>query len=383
MVKMTAPTYNLPVEHVVSYLKLKGWKLAHDNKRWYVFEGYEDIEGNPFEIVLPKNTSAPDYSIYVQQTVNILSSLTDKTPETITNDMLFYDRDILMVRVVESVDTISIPIGLAAKQISELKQLIAYAACSEKNAKTHFSNSASGNEMVKHYHFGHTFVGSFGYRIESPVGDEKHFHQEPRQMDLFEEGESVILPLQRRVMERIARGLAATEKAVNLQDVQPLIDGYAEGFNANMCTAILKMLNEQKEPIEYSIKWSHKIEVSDDVRNINNIPIQQRHFEYLETASKRLKELKPESKTIEGLVIGLSSSGDPLSEDVAERSILIKWDPPKRGRPRNIRITLEKDDYIKAHQAHLDWNTVSVNGIMQRKGSKWQLSEPQEFKILR
>lgn len=224
MVKMTAPTYNLAVEHVVSYLKLGGWKLVHDNKRWYVFEGYEDIEGNPFEIVLPKNTRAPDYSIYVQQTVNILSSLTDKTPETITNDMLFYDRDILIVRVVE----------------------------------------------------------------------------------------------------RIARGLAATEKAVNLQDVQPLIDGYAEGFNANMCAAILKMLDEQKEPIEYSIKWSHKIEVSDDVRNINNIPIQQRHFEYLETASKKLKELEPESKTIEGLVIGLSSSGDPLSEDVAERSILVK-----------------------------------------------------------
>ena len=381
---MNDSVYNLPLGHITSYLESEGWELVSDNERWYVFEGCEDIEGDPFEIVLPKNINAPDYPMYVQHTIKILSSLMDKTPEKITNDILFYDWDILMVRMTENVDATSIPIHLAAKQIPALKQLIAYAASSEQDAKTYFDNSASGNKMLKHYRFGHTFASSFGYRIKSLVGDKKRFHQEPRQMDLFEEDESeVILPPSRRVMERIIRGLTATEEAVERRDAEPLIDGYAEGFNANMCDVILRISDSQKVPIEYSIKWSNKIIASDDVKNASNIHIRRRHFEYLETASEQLKILKPKFRTIHGLVIGLSSSGDPLSEDIIDRSVLVKWDPPGRGRSRKIRINLEKNDYIKAHQAHLAWDTISVNGVMQRKGSKWQLSEPREFKILR
>ena len=127
---MNASVYNLPLGHITSYLKSEGWELVSDNKRWYVFEGCEDIEGDPFEIVLPKNINAPDYPMYVQHTIKILSSLMDKTPEKITNDILFYDWDILMVRMTENVDATSIPIHLAAKQIPALKQLIAYAASS-------------------------------------------------------------------------------------------------------------------------------------------------------------------------------------------------------------------------------------------------------------
>ena len=379
---MNASVYNLPLGHITSYLESEGWELVSDNERWYVFEGCEDIEGDPFEIVLPKNIDAPDYPMYVQHTIKILSSLMDKTPEKITNDILFYDWDILMVRMTENVDATSIPIHLAAKQIPQFKQLIASAASSEQNARSYFRQPLSlAKKMIKHYRFGRPLAASFGYRIESPVGDKRHF-QKPRQMDLFEEDE-VILPLSRRVMERIIRGLIATEKAVEQQNVQPLIDGYAEGFNANMCDAILRISDSQREPIEYGIKWSNKIIASDNMKNASNIHIRRRHFEYLETASEQLKILKPKFRTIHGLVIGLSSSGDPLSEDIIDRTVLVKWDPPGRGRPRKIRINLAKDDYVKAHRAHLAWDTISVNGNLQRKGSQWQLSEPREFKILR
>lgn len=380
---MNASVYDLPLGHITSYLESEGWELVSDNERWYVFEGCEDIEGDPFEIVLPKNINAPDYRTYVQHTVNILSSLTDKAPQTIADNILLYDRDVLTVRLTENVDvTSSIPIHLASKQIPQFKQLIAFAASSEQNARPYFRQPLSlAKEMTKHYRFGRLLAASFGYRIESPVGNKKHF-QKPHQMDLFEEDE-VILPLSRRVMERIIRGLIATEKAVEQQNAQPLIDGYAEGFNANMCDAILRISDFQREPIEYGIKWSNKIIASDNMKNASNIHIRRRHFEYLETASEQLKILKPKFRTIHGLVIGLSSSGDPLSEDIIDRTVLVKWDPPGRGRPRKIRINLAKDDYVKAHRAHLAWDTISVNGIMQRKGSQWQLSEPREFRILR
>lgn len=370
---MSTSVYDLPVEHIISYLQSKGWKLVSENDRWHVLEGYKDIEGNPFEITLPKSISVPDYPIYVQQAVNMLSSLMDKAPETIADDIMLYDRDILMIRVLENVDITSIPIGLASKQISELKQLIAYAASSERDAQPHFINPlATASEMVEHYRFGHTFAGSFGYRIESPIRD-----QESVQMNMFEDD----LPLERRVMERIIRGLAATEKAAELQDVQPLIDGYIEGFNANMCAAILKMSGDYKEPIKYSIRWSNKINVSDDMRDINNISIQRQHFQYLKAASEQLKILEPESKTIKGRVISLSSQEDPQSERVAERSVIVQWDRGKE-RSRKVQISLERDDYMEALQAHSNWSTISVSGIIERKGPKWRLTEPKRFKVL-
>lgn len=376
---MNASVYNLPLGHITSYLKSEGWELVSDNERWYVFEGCEDIEGDPFEIVLPKNINAPDYRTYVQHTVNILASLTDKAPQTVADDILLYDRDVLMIRILENVDTTSsIPIHLAAKQIPEIKQLIAYAACSEKNAKTYFDNSASGNKMLKHYRFGHTIASSFGYRIESPVGKQERLHQ----IDMFKDEPEVILPLPRRVMERIIRGLAATEEAARLQNAQPLVDGYESGFNANMCDAIFNMSEQQKEPIEYSIKWSNKISVSEDLRNVNNIRIQRRHFEYLETASEKLKELQPKFRTIEGHVVGLSSRSDPQSEDEADRLVTIHW-YPRSGRSRKIQTILGKKDYLDALKAHENWYIVSVQGFVQPRGSKWQLSEPREFKILR
>ncbi len=45
--------YELPAEHISSYLQLSGWQLVNQNERCYVFEGFEDVDDNPFEIVLP------------------------------------------------------------------------------------------------------------------------------------------------------------------------------------------------------------------------------------------------------------------------------------------------------------------------------------------
>ena len=66
-------------------------------------------------------------------------------------------------------------------------------------------------------------------------------------------------------MERIYKGLAATDKAVNMGDMSILTEGYTTGLNANMCTAILNLAGDKSDPIEYSFKWSKKIKVSDEL----------------------------------------------------------------------------------------------------------------------
>ena len=378
---MNMAVYDLPREHILAYLEAEGWHLVNSNQRWDLFEGEEDMDGKPFEIALPKTSNSLEYARYLDQTIEILSGLTAKSPEETVRNILDYDRDVLLVRVL--LDNISLPFDLATEYVARLRQLIRFAASSESNAKPYFDQAlATASKMMKHYRFGHTFPGSFGYRIEAPVGEKKRFHSEPQQLGLPLTDENLILPLQRRVMERIARGLIATNKAAKKDDVQLLVDGYAEGFNANMCDAILGMAEKGNESIEYNIKWSRKIQMSADVKRAKHIQIRPEHVTYLKSASRQLKALTPELKEIEGRVIGLSSQGDPQSDDVFERSIIVSWERG-RSRSRKVRINLNKKDYLKAHQAHVDWNTVAVTGILQKKGGNWQLSDPQGFEILR
>ena len=96
---MNASVYELSTEHITSYLEHSGWQLVNQNERCYVFEGYRDVDDNPFVIVLPINESAPDYPVYVEHTVRILSALLDKSPDSVANELIFFDRDLLTIDV--------------------------------------------------------------------------------------------------------------------------------------------------------------------------------------------------------------------------------------------------------------------------------------------
>jgi hypothetical protein len=49
-------------EDLVSYLSLTGWKTVA-SEHWFVFQGASDIEGEPLEIVLPRNFALKGYSL--------------------------------------------------------------------------------------------------------------------------------------------------------------------------------------------------------------------------------------------------------------------------------------------------------------------------------
>ena len=87
MLKVDTSKYNFPVDRVVSYLQSEGWQLAHENDGWYVLEGYETIDGDPFRISLPKNIIEWDTRLYVYVAVDIVSTLTDRSHEEIMNEL--------------------------------------------------------------------------------------------------------------------------------------------------------------------------------------------------------------------------------------------------------------------------------------------------------
>lgn len=384
---MSATAYDIPIANITTFLDEEGWKLEKEgDDRWYVFSGEENSDNDSFEIVLPKTTRSPEYPLYVMHMIEILSSLANKSHELIIEDIQNICRDVLLVRVDGSADARSIPMHLVAKQIPNLKQLVAYAACSEKTQRTHYRDSSQGKTMAEHFQFGHTVAGSFGYRVESAVGEKVLFREDSeqlRQLEIFPDQEvEEIPPLERRVMERIVRGLAATAKSANVDDITPLVDGYFSGFNANMCYALLEISKGHEEPIEYTASWSKKFPVPLDVEEHSRIRIDRSHFVYLDDAREHLMTQQPEKITIEGMVTALSSEDDPRSDDVDNRAVIVRITSGK-FKARKLRIALGKRDYERADKAHMNWSTISVTGEMREIGSHWHLSDPSDLKVIR
>ncbi len=368
-------------ELVKEYLELTGWHLvAQAGGRWWTLHGPAALDGHPLEVILPRDSRARDVSVYLASAINLLTALTDEPPETVVRRIKYCDRDVLNMRIVETDEYDSIALELAAKEVVQLKRLVAFGASSEHEPKPHFNEPLSiGRRMVERYRFGHTFAGSFGLTIESPVIGG------PFQLPLFHDDSDrvEIMPLERRVMERIVRGLLATQSAVTQQDGQILVHQYSGGFNANMCDAIVQMSRDRTLPLEYTVLWSPKLEPEKGVKDAGTVHLGERAYQYLQDASEELRELQPEYVTVRGMVTDLSSKGAPLGPGEIPRSVAIRWtDRPDGARPVKVIVSLGRDDYIQSLDAHREWKTVSVTGVIQRVGALWRLSDPRDFRVV-
>jgi len=332
--------------------------------------------------------NVPDGNVYLANAVNILSVVAREPPEMTTRRIRFHNRDVLSVRNIETGEQGSIALKLASRQVSELKNLVAYSACSERDPRPHFDTLLRiGRKMVERYRFGHTFPGSFGFTIESPpIGKPTVYalpSSVPEQISLIPEEELPrVPPFGRRVMERIVRGLKATQQATREGDVSVLVKSYPSGFNSRMCAAIVRMARDKALPIEYTVLWSPRVVPGDDVADPGPIRLSETSYLYLEEAEQLLRKLEPRTVVVRGLVISLRSKDDPLEAGSA-RSVVINWINRERGeRPVGIVVPLEREDYVKASEAHLNWQTVEVTGVAEKVGNVWRLLEPRDFRVI-
>lgn len=353
------------------YLTSNNWLLKNENKQWLVFRG-----GHFVDIVLAKDSLAPDYHVYVDHMLKTLASATGKAHDKIAYDIYWFDRDAL------TIDGDAQSVAFADTQVPSIRRLIAHSANMERSLKPSFNQFyTEARKMLRHFEFSQELNGKLRHRVDSRVGEKRAF-----QLQIPFEGQSPgeKLPLERRVMERIATGLFMLDCAARTQDLPSFVESYADGFNANMCKAVLDISKYSPIPVKYNVNWSRKLPVSQGVNDVKNIRIEHSHIECLKRARDKLKERKPEFHRIEGLVIGLSALVDPQSDDADnnERSIVVLR-TDRKGSGIKLRMNLGKDDYITAHRAHIDWKTISVDGFAVRRRSGWQLADPQEFRILR
>ncbi|QDS35517.1 hypothetical protein [Brevibacillus brevis] len=365
----------LPLIDLVRYLKDVGWTLAeHPNDKLILFRGPLNDSGKPLEIAIPKNVHYQDYNSRVNDALRIISILKGKDIKEITKEVLLTSHDIFKVRILDTggySNSISLP--YASNSLKSLKDLFVYGACSEQVSLPYFDTPLQVG--INHAHlcrFGHTFEGSFGLSISSPIVNEYV------QIDMFEEQNA--LPFERKVMERIIRGIDLLGQSVNEDNGDILVNSYDVAFNSKMCESLLDLSSNKTIRIGLDVEWSSKFEVSEDIKNKNNWILSEASYAILEYAAEELKKIEPYNETIIGNIVTLHSNKNPMSDENFLRQATIKHEI--NGKKVLVKLDLDKESYTVAYEAHGKGLPIKASGVLYKKGNTWRMVEVTEVSVI-
>lgn len=345
---------------ITNYLYRKGWKpSANNGKKWQIFK-FDVDSTNSLEIMLPSNESFIDFRERIQQSIEALSQIEDKSAYEILSELMVENADSVKLRLQVPDSVNSLPIKDASRHIKAIKNLFLYSGCSEIKGLPHFEQPLpAAQEYLADFEFCHTFRGSFGFEISSTIIKEKE------DRDLFE------IPLNRRIVERIARGLAALDEAVRSDDPDILISSYETALNARMCDALAQIGLGGELNFGVEIDWANVLVPSDDVLPFRGVTVGEAQVSVLNYASDKLKIVEPTAQEISGRVVNLHCVENP-SEGSARRIVAIKVDHSEHGLIE-VRLALGPDAYLQAIKAHSEGRELIASGQLQRKGNTWSL----------
>lgn len=366
-----------PVGMLRRFLLARGWKVSPlDNKRTDLFTlaAADDDQGDRLELFVPIASSDDDPSRYVRLALETLADVSGETRDEILRAVHAIGFDRLLSTLPSFRGSISLESAEGA--IRHVKRLLAHTAMNEVEPVT-FANAITdiGSDYAARCRFGHTFRGSFGLTIESPVG--------PHAEMFLRNGEDPPPP-ERLFMQRLARGLRTVALSGARSDPGVIVRHARQGFNANMCQELVRMYEtvgaaSLRFAFEFSPEWRSPADLADP-------PVLEIGARAVAVAREAAAELRgrtaPERVTIQGSIRLLGASGNPadLENPTGTREIFIVWEG-ELGLIR-VGVRIDPESYLVAAAAHAAGRQVEVTGLLDRVGTKWILRTPSDFRVL-
>lgn len=393
-------TENVPLDLLRRYMRARGWRNATPSEmppvrlppeRLAAYRTFIEARGsgdvdydlmiNPrgdlskVRLAIPKNTSGPDYASRIERAVELLSKIEAKSINFIIRAIRAVGFDAIYSRLPNTVvrsNTISFI--TAAEHISSLKAALVNTAMTEVRPVSHFDQPLkAATDYAESCRFGHTFRGSFGFTIESPIVP----NETPSLLPEVEPAP----PFERRVVTRFVRGLRAVRVAGETGDRTALLEGPEKGFSANAYDAVADMIEASVIGLAIDFNFSPEWRPPPDLAEQTSVELAPVHAELAREASRALRNrLTPESVDITGVIVNLRSEQNPqLIDAQGSRLITLKWNSPKHGEIR-IAVRVSAEDYLKAIPAHTNGQSVKVRGTLEyRRG--WFLVDPSPLDV--
>lgn len=333
--------------------------------------GYDDLE-----LVIPRDDKSTDFERRMRGAIETLCQLEDKSPDEIITSIRSIGYDVVRSRIPDAlVMDNTIHLESARNYINGMKDLLAAAATTELRPLPFFGRqSKEGTDYAENCRFGHTYRGSFGFTIESPLTAEKLqslFDFEPPP------------PFERRVVQRLARGIQHVCESVDAGDVTPLVQGFRDGFGANGCDRFAALVQRAAySGMSFGFIFSPEWKLPVGLRPNPEFVVGPRHIEMARAAAHALRGESLETPAdVSGMVVRLQNEADPtdLTSLMGEGEISILYSSEYGD--IHVRVTLSPPEYLKAVEAHSVGRPVRVSGTLVHRGRYWYLNNPSTLTI--
>jgi hypothetical protein len=358
------------LESVRRYLQLHGWReTATRTNATSLFT--LAVDGDKLEVPLPTRRDFQGSERLIADALRTLAQLAGRDAPQIIDDInsIAFDR-IRSIIPDELVRSDSIDLNIASGFIANAKRLITTTATVELGPSTFFGRvTKDALAYADRCRFGHTFRGSFGFTIESPIirNDEPSLSVVPEAP-----------PFERRVVQRLVRGLSDIRLAERSENPGIIAENYQTGFNANMCDALIELVEKTNDRLKIEVAWSPEWRPAPDVLAAPTFEMKPSTIELVRDAAISLRRVETARPyTISGTVIRLKSEHNPadLLDVSSPREIVVQWNSADFGQ-LNVKVVLPPSDYIIAVEAHKTGRVISVTGMLERINRSWILSSP-------
>jgi len=289
--------------------------------------------------------------------INTLSQVEGKDRNEIASDIRSIGFDVVRSRVPDELvfeDTIHL--DQAVSYTANIKKLLAASATTEITPDLYFFRvKKEASQYAENCRFGHTFKGSFGFTIESPVT--------PNVEPVFP-GMEQMPPFARRVIQRLARGIKVIQEAVETQDPAVAVRGFQTGFSANMCEEFANLVQYTAPS---GMGFGFLLSPEWPAPQLGELWVGPQHVEMSQVAAKSMREQAPmQPLEIYGRIIRLQNEADPqdLLDQTHEREIVICWKSDEFG-DTSVRLSLGPADHLAAVEAHLRGRTAHATGRLE------------------
>ena len=346
----------------------RGRSSGQRNVDLYVLSepGLADIE-----LVVPQTLGTSEAARRLEGAIETLSKMQGRDRIQIIADVRSIGFDVVKSRIPDELvyeDTIHL--DQAVNYTAGVKRLLAASATTEIAPDVYFLRlKKEATLYAEQCRFGHTFKGSFGFNIESPVA--------PNTQPVIP-GMEQTPPFERRVIRRLAQGISTVQRAVTAEDPSIVVSGFQDGFSANMCEEFATLI-EQTAPTGMGFAFAFSPEWP--APEVGELWVSPQHIEMSRIAARTMRE-QPTSMPLEvsGRIIRLQNEADPtdLFDETHDREIVVHWNSDEFGE-LNVKMFLAPNDYLAAVEAHLHGRQIRVKGKLERRGRSWVLVDPTDF----
>jgi len=355
---------DLRPEDAANYLAATGWR-SRPARQSIATLWHRQTDGEEQELLVPLRPEARDYE---ERWIDLLGRLADfdhKSPETLSEEMLYYGADVAEWRVSNgTLVDFTIPLADATRFINGARDAVVAAASATIQRRSYFGHGKpkQARDYANRVRMGQTRRGSYIIPIISrtpSVGTEP----DDRRLDIQTEVE----PFERAVMSRLAESLDTVQRLANDVNQPPtmrsLNESVAVGVSSELCGAVANILGTDTiSTLDVRFAWARQLSPRKEAPT---------HVEFSKEAAPIIRGMAESlrqsdssaQQQIVGYVVNLHRE-----EDEPEGVVTVRAETGSVQ--RNIKMRLSATDYGQATSAHDERRPVIVTGTLRRESGK-------------